>query len=216
MEQNATAATTAVAARIAAATATRVRRPDYAGEVNRLMEAAREVIEANGTAAGAKVADIVSLAGLSNDAFYRHFKSKDALVAALIEDGSERVAAAIAQRMAKDPAPEAKVRRWLDGMLSVTSAPHAESTSAVLWNSSNHNAGIPTGSQVARRPLAVLLHDPFDALGSANPDRDANLVTHAIVGIVAEHLWARTRPNRAETAHLLRFCLAVPNANSAG
>lgn len=212
MKKNATEPLS-VAERIAQATASRVRRPDYADEVTRLLQAARKVIEANGTAASAKVADIVSVAGLSNDAFYRHFKSKDALVAALIEDGSERVAAAITERMAKEPSPEGQVRRWLEGMLSAAAAPHAQSTSAVLWNSSNHNAGIPTGSQVARRPLAVLLHEPFRTLGSADPERDAALVTHAIVGVVAEHLWAQTQPSRAENAHLLRFCLAAPAAN---
>lgn len=36
-------------------------------------------------------ADIVAAAGLSNDTFYRHVSSKDALVAAILEDGAERL-----------------------------------------------------------------------------------------------------------------------------
>ena len=43
---------------------------------------------ARGTTSRPRVADIVAEAGLSNDAFYRHFASKDALVAALVEDGA--------------------------------------------------------------------------------------------------------------------------------
>ncbi len=51
----------------------------YASEVRRLLDAALEVMRQGGTASRPRVADIVA-AGLSNDAFYRHFPSKDALV----------------------------------------------------------------------------------------------------------------------------------------
>ena len=80
-----------VSARIAAQTMAK-RSPDYVVEVRRLLDAALVVIERNGTSARARVADIVATAGLSNDAFYRHFASKDALVAALVEDGAVRLA----------------------------------------------------------------------------------------------------------------------------
>ena len=54
----------------------------YVEEVRRLLDAALAVMRAGGPDARARVADIVAAAGLSNDAFYRHFPSKDALVAA--------------------------------------------------------------------------------------------------------------------------------------
>ena len=54
------------------------------------MDAAVKIIVANGTSTRVRVSDIVAAAGLSNDAFYRHFPSKDALVAALVEDGRNR------------------------------------------------------------------------------------------------------------------------------
>ena len=79
-----------VVSRIAAKTAARRRRPDYEAEVRTLLDAARKVMATTGKA---RVADILAEAGLSNDAFYRHFRSKDALVAALTEEGTERVAA---------------------------------------------------------------------------------------------------------------------------
>src|SRR5437660_5249790 len=84
-----------VAARIAAQTLAK-RSPDYESEVRRLLDAALEVIAKHGTAARARVADIVAAAGLSNDAFYRHFPSKDALVCAIIEDGTQRLASYVA------------------------------------------------------------------------------------------------------------------------
>ncbi len=196
-----------VAARIAAETA--ARRTNYAQEVRALLDAALEVIAENGTAAKARVADIVAVAGLSNDAFYRHFPSKDALVAALIEDGAERVASVVGHQMAKESTPELKVRRWLDGMLSQVAESHAASTVAVLANSSNFNTALPTGNHVAKAPLARLLHEPFAMLGSPNPELTADLVTHAVMGRVSGHLWAGTRPTDDEIGDLLHFCLAA-------
>src|SRR5580658_8369214 len=67
------------------------RESEYAGEVGRLLDAALDLMRQRGTTSRPRVADIVAAAGLSNDAFYRHFPSKDALVAALLEDGTERL-----------------------------------------------------------------------------------------------------------------------------
>ena len=200
---------TGVAARIAAQTAVR-RRPDYVSEVRRLLDSARRVIARTGTASSARVADIVAEAGLSNDAFYRHFPSKDALIAALVEDGAEHLSAGIARKMAEESTPEGKLRCWVDAMLAATQAPTASWTLSLLDNSTNLNTGIPTGKHVASAPFRRLLREPFVALGSTDPDLDADLATHAIVGRVAAHLWARTQPSTEEAEHLHRFCLAIP------
>ena len=61
---------------------------DYASEVRRLLDAALTVMRERGTTSRPRVADIVGAAGLSNDAFYRHFSSKDALVTAKMADPS--------------------------------------------------------------------------------------------------------------------------------
>jgi len=209
--QNASSANeSGVAARIAAQTA--ARRTNYASEVRALLDAALEVIAKNGTAAKARVADIVAVSGLSNDAFYRHFSSKDELVAALMEDGAERVAAAVGHQMEKESDPEAKVHRWLDGMLSQVAESHAASTVAVLANSSNFNTALPTGNHAAKTPLAKLLHEPFAIMGSPNPELVADLVTHAVLGRVSGHLWARTRPADDEVDDLFHFCIAAARA----
>lgn len=206
--QNAVDPAEGVAARIAAQTA--ARRTNYHNEVRALLDAALKIMATSGTGARVRVSDIVAAAGLSNDAFYRHFPSKDALVAALVEDGSERTAAGIGRRMAKDRTPEGRVKRWLDGVLAQAEDANAETTLAVLWNSVNLNSAIPIGSQVSKRPLAKLLREPFEALGSLNPELDAELVTQAVVGRVSSHLWAKTKPDRKEVEHLLRFTLSVP------
>lgn len=197
---------TSVAARIAARSAARRRQPDYESEVQSLLEAARNVVASTGKA---RVADIVAEAGLSNDAFYRHFPSKQALVSALVEEGAERVATATARKMASHDEPEAKVRCWLDAMLGRTKGRHAADANAVFAISDSGNSGLATGDHAARLPLAELLHEPFRALGSADPVLDAELVTHAVSNRVAGHLRAGTTPTPPEAEHLLRFCLTT-------
>ena len=106
-----------VAARIAGQTMAR-RGADYTEEVRRLLDAALTVMARNGTRARARVADIVTTAGLSNEAFYRHFKSKDALVGALLDDGAERLRGYLAHQMEKERTAAGQVRRWVHGVLS--------------------------------------------------------------------------------------------------
>src|SRR5690242_3428615 len=91
---------------------TKARRgPDYTEEVRRLLTAAIEVMGRCGTTSRPRVADIVAAAGLSNEAFYRHFRSKEALVAALMEDGTQRLGSYLAHQMAKETVAQAQVRR---------------------------------------------------------------------------------------------------------
>jgi hypothetical protein len=58
--------------------------------------------------------------------------------------------------------------------------------------------------------LSVLLRDPLTELGRVPPELHATLATHAVVGILSDHLWRGTRPTRAEIDHVVAFCLAVP------
>jgi AcrR family transcriptional regulator len=192
-----------LAARIAEQTLAR-REAGYTSEVRRLLDAALEVIRRHGTGSRARVADIVAEAGLSNEAFYRHFASKDALVAALLEDGTERLSSYLAHQMGKESEPARQVRRWVEGVLSQTREEIAAATLAVLWNGGSvgterrHN---PTGA------LGALLREPFAALGSPDPSMDASLVAHATLGKVAEYLWAVEAPSRGEVEKVVAFVL---------
>jgi AcrR family transcriptional regulator len=200
-----------VAARIAAQTLAK-RGVDYAGEVRRLLDAALAVIGERGTTSAARVADIVAEAGLSNEAFYRHFPSKDALVAALLEDGTLRLASYVAHQMDKESAPDRKVRRWVEGVLSQTDERVAAVSVAVLWNGSSVGTGLNAGRHNAGVPLATLLHEPFRALGSPTPDLHASLVAHATLGKLSDYLWAGERPTRDEIDQITDFCVSVATA----
>ena len=147
-----------------------------------------------GTTSRPRVADIVAAAGLSNDAFYRHFPSKDALVAALLEDGAERLASYLTHQMAKETSPEGQIRRFVEGVLSQADEDIAATTLAVLWNGGSVGEGSASGRHHASAPLAALLHEPFAALGSPDPDLDASLAAHATLGRLTDHLWQRDQP----------------------
>ena len=202
-----------VATRIANRTLAR-RAPDYPAEVRRLLDAGREVMRRGGTASRPRVADIVAEAGLSNDAFYRHFASKDALVAAILEDGTERLTSYLRHQMEKEPTAEGRVRRWVVGVLAQGADPDiASATLAVLWNAGGLVPGAALSDPSGSAPLAVLLHEPFAELGSPVPDLDASLAGHAVVGRLSDHLWAGTRPSRDETEHLVEFCVRTASVS---
>ncbi len=206
MPQNAGPSSAGVAARIAAQSLAK-RGPDYTDEVRRILDAAFSVIGQRGIGSKVRVADIVSAAGVSNDTFYRHFSSKDALIVALLEDGTERLASYITHQMQKAANPEEKVRSWVEGMLSQTDERTATITLAVLWNGISTGAGISAENYNASVPLGALLHEAFTALGSNAPQLDASLAAHATLGKVSDHLWGRTRPEPDEIEHITRFCI---------
>src|SRR4029450_13868512 len=98
--------------------------------------------------------------------------------------------------MAREASPQAKVRRWVEGVFAQTDERVTATTLAVLWNGSGVGTGITAGRLDASAPLAPLLHAPFTALGCSSPEIVASLVTHATLGAMAAYLWAGRRPTR--------------------
>ena len=187
------------------------REDQYATEVRRLLDAGLEVIRRCGTSSRPRVADIVAEAGLSNEAFYRHFQSKEALVAAILEDGGERLRSYVAHQMAKESTPERQVRRWVAGVLGQADEDIAATTLAVLWNGSSVG-GDRAGAISSVRRCASLLREPFTALGSDTPELDAGLAAHATFGLLSDCLWRQVQPTRAEVERVASFCLRAVTA----
>jgi AcrR family transcriptional regulator len=210
--ENATLPDTAVVARIAAQSMAK-KGLDHPGEVRRLLDASLEVMARKGTTANARVADIVETAGLSNETFYRHFRSKDALVSALMEDGTARLSSYVAHQMAKEVSPEAKIRRWVEGVFTQTRGENAATTLAVVWNGTGHGTGADADRHSASAPLGKLLREPLAALGSSTPELDALLVAHAVLGRVADHLWAHTEPSALELDRIVAVCVGAAESS---
>jgi AcrR family transcriptional regulator len=194
-----------VAGRIAQRTLAR-REAEYAAEVRRLLDAALTVMARCGTAARPRVADIVAEAGLSNDAFYRHFPSKDALVVALVEEGALRLQAYVEHLMGKEPTPEKKVRRWVEGILSQAGPEVGATTRAVLWNGGTVADREAASRHRANAPLADLLRPVLEELGRPDAALVASLCTHAVIGHLSDCLWGERQPGPAEVESIVAFC----------
>lgn len=173
-------------------------------EVQRLLDATLVVIRRTGVEAPPKVADIVAEAGLSNQAFYRHFASRDDLLAAVAEAGARRLVTYLEHQMSKVTDPAGQVDVWIRGVLAQAAKPSvARDTRAVV-----------SSARRSRRPIAVspataaLLVEPLRQLGTADPERDADVIAAAVLGRLEFHLWVRP-PTDEDTEHLVGFCLAA-------
>lgn len=186
------------------------RSAEYTVEVRKLLDAALAVMSRCGTDSRPRVADIVEAAGLSNDAFYRHFRSKDALVVALLEDGADRLHGHLTHQMAKAATPEDAVRTWVEVILAQARPDAAATALAVLWNGGSLADGLAAGRHFASAPLAELLRTPFAELGSPTPDEHASLAAHAALGRLSDLLWQRQEPTPDDVGRITTFlCNAV-------
>jgi AcrR family transcriptional regulator len=190
------------------------REAEYADEVRRLLTAGLAVIVRNGTKSSPRVADIVAKAGASNDVFYRHFKSKDELVTAILDDGTIRLQRHVLRRMDTATDAAGKIRAWVTAVMGqAASVDVADVIRAVLWN----GARVSDDSRrriSARDVLARPLVDPIALLGSADADRDAAVVCNAVLGRLEAFLWRREAPSGADVEHLVAFCLNAVEQDS--
>lgn len=189
----------------------------YADEVRRLLDAGTEVMRRCGTTKSPRVADIIEHAGLSRDAFYRHFASKEDLVAAIVEAGAWRLVGYVDHQMRKVATPDDKLRQWVTAVMSQAVDPDvARTTRAVLWNGGRAPARTEPGSFDPSAVLAGLLVEPLRELPSPDPARDAAVIGHAVIGTMQTALQQGIIPDAAEVGHLVNFCLAAVGAGTGG
>src|SRR4051794_38447758 len=100
------------------------RRDAYATEARRLIDAALVVMRETG-AIDPAVRDVVREAGLSNQAFYRHFPSKDALLLAVLADGQRQLVSYVEHRVERVDDPRERVRRWIEALMEQARRPQA-------------------------------------------------------------------------------------------
>jgi AcrR family transcriptional regulator len=185
---------------------TRVRSSEQ--DVRRLLDAGLALMTAGGTETPPRVTDIIRAAGLSNQAFYRYFASKDDLVAAVIDDGERRLVAYV-QRQLDTAAPADAVQVFVTAVTSqAADADVAAATRAVLWNATRTPGGSALRSRQLHERLATVLLEPLRRLGSADAERDAAVVAGAVTSFMLDHLWRLTTPSPDDLGHLVAFCRA--------
>lgn len=178
-------------------------------EAELLMAAATDAMVRLGFGRRATVSDIVKAAGLSNQAFYRHFASKDDLIAALVDSGARRLAGYLAHRMAAVVEPHEQIRVWIQGVLSQAADPAvAAPTKAVAWNRGAIDVGPESDARRAEPMIWALLEAPLAAAGVADPEGDAYLVGRLVFAVLHDVLWAEPRPALSELDFIADFVLA--------
>jgi AcrR family transcriptional regulator len=194
-----------VAERVASRTLS-LRSEAYADEVRRLVEAGYAVMRRTGSLEP-RVNDIVREAGLSNQAFYRHFRSKDELLVAILDDGRRQLVTYLEHRMAGATTAEARVRAWVRGVMEqARNAAAAENTRPFAINSARLADQFP--DEVARsRELVVRPLRAAVAEAGGDPQRDADAVYHLAIGCMNDALVARKQPSRDDVDHLEKFAL---------
>ncbi|MCW2527055.1 MAG: TetR family transcriptional regulator [Pseudonocardiales bacterium] len=175
-------------------------------DVRKLIDTARELMTSGSMP---RVADIVRAAGLSNDAFYRYFKTKDDLVAAIVDDGSRRLLDAVGQRMKSAKTPREQVRIAVQTVLKQATDPKvALATRNVFGNSSRVENDERGGRVRMEQGLAGLLLDPLAALGAADPKRDSMTAGVLIMGMLNHFLWQNGSLTGRDVDHLIGFVVS--------
>ena len=181
------------------------RRADYEHEVTRIVEGTFELIGRTGTV-DPSMRDILAETGLSTQAFYRYFTSKDELMLALLDDGRRRL---VGIPGAPDAATDRR-RRAGAGLDRRGPGPGVEpggggAHPAVGRERAAPVGAVPRGAAGVGRPALGLLEDPIRRLGGASAPDAAQaqatprrlLVYRLTFATLQAHLAAGTGPTVA-------------------
>jgi AcrR family transcriptional regulator len=155
-------------------------------ERSRILEAAyRCLADNNGT--GISVNGILTEAGLSTRAFYRHFDSKDALFLAMFRRDSEQVRSELADLAGAAPTPRDALRCWIEGFLALTADARRRRrvlvmSSGALMRTAGYAAERARMSAEQRATLAAILARgrADGSLPWAEPEPDARMIMAAL------------------------------------
>jgi AcrR family transcriptional regulator len=172
----------------------------YAVEIRTLLDAALTVMRRDETIEP-RVSDIVRTAGLSNQAFYRHFRGKDELLVALLDDGRQRLLATIERRMARVDDLTRKVRAWIEAVMDQARDPQAAAaTRPFALNGDRLAVQFPSETQGSRDRLIEPLRELVGTTA-------ALAIYHVAMGSVHDALVERRTPTRAEVDGIVEFAL---------
>jgi AcrR family transcriptional regulator len=189
------------------------RRAAYAEEVRRLVDASFALIRDSGQLEP-RVGEIVRAAGLSNQAFYRHFRSKDELLVTLLDEGLARLAGYLRHRMDAVASPEQKIRRFVAGLLEqALDSDAAAATRPFALSRMRLSELFPDEVRESERQLVAMLRETLEAAAGSgegtelDPPRDAETLYNLAMGWMERALARPDAASRADAEHLIEFAL---------
>jgi len=178
------------------------RRASYVDEMDRVVDATYRLIERTGTV-DPSMRDILRETGLSTQAFYRYFQSKDELMLLVLDDGRRRLLGYLEHRMARATTADEKVGEWIEGVLAQATDPTAAArTRPFLANQDRLAEAFPEDHQAS---VDALVHQLAGALGGDR--RAAEAIYLLAMATLHKHLTYGTRPSRTDVAALVQFSL---------
>ena len=188
------------------------RHAEYVEEMQRIVEATYSLIERTGSL-DPSLRDILKETGLSTQAFYRYFQSKDELMLLLLDDGRRQLLSYLEHRMERVATAQEKVRAWIEGVLTQASQARAAGrTRPFVVNEARLAEAFPEEHGISIDLLidqlaAALAGGTRSAKVRRERRRDAEAIYHLTFATLHQHLIAGTRPTAAEVDHLVRFAL---------
>lgn len=183
-------------------------------EVERLVAAGFQVIERTGHLEP-KVSDILAEAGLSNQAFYRHFRSKHELLVAVLDQGIRGLGRYLAGRVAEAASPSDAVREWIRGMAAQTQDPEGAQASRPFALSRGRLAeAFPAEIARSESQVTAPLRTALEAaradgsMPAVDAGPDAESLYHLMMGWVEARLVESRIPSDVEVARLEAFAMA--------
>lgn len=178
-----------------------------------ILAAASTIIRAQGIRA-LSLATVLEHAQLGTRAFYRHFESKDQLVAAVFLEMARVETRRLSRRMADAPDTVAAVVAWIDARLDLAFDDHIKSDLRRLsMEAQSQMFASPEMIQPAYsamlEPLTIELERGLDqgVFHGIDPTTEA-LSIQGVVWANTERQWAAGDCVRSEVRrHTLRFCL---------
>lgn len=157
------------------------------------------------------VRQILDEAGLSTNAFYRHFRSKDDLLLVAYAEGTRILVSHLERRMAAFDDPFERIRAWIEGFVRQASPPTARR--ALPWSVGMGRiaADFPDAYERNQSAAVAPLAREIDAVvrngtgRSPDPRRDAWLVYGYTLNTVRQHLLHGTVPDPDSVDHLVTF-----------
>jgi AcrR family transcriptional regulator len=191
-------------------------------EVARLLLAGFDEIREQGSVEP-RVADIVRRAGLSNKAFYRHFRSKDELILAILEEGMRRRMQIFEVRLSEQASAVEKVAAWirvvqeqaLDPAYAEVTRPFCayqarltEELGEQLWAHTDY----------LRAPLEAALAQGVRAgeFRDLDPEGEAVIIYWLAMGWMQAKVLQRVVPTQAEAESVVEFVLRSILPSAAG
>ncbi len=178
----------------------------YADEVQRLIDATFTVMRRD-DAIDPRVADIVREAGLSNQAFYRHFSGKDELLLAVLDHGRRQLVTTLERRMAGAPDGLGRVRAWIEGVLEqARNADAAANTRPFAIDGIRLSDRFPAEAGTSNEQLLAPLRAAIADAGG-DPERDTPAIYELAMGTMNRCVLAREVPSKADVEHLVQFAI---------